>query len=282
MRFRTLSGVIFDMDGVLWRGDQPLDGLAELFRWLAESALPYALATNNSSKTPADYVAKLERMGVSGVPPERIVTAGTATAEALKRRYPAGTTVYVVGMGGIRQALDEAGFDLLPDDASAPPAQVVVCGVDFALTYDKLRLATLHIRRGADFYGTNPDRTFPTPEGLVPGAGSLLAALVAATDVTPTVIGKPHPPMFEMALAMLNAPAENVLMVGDRLDTDIQGAQAVGLRTALLLTGVTTPEMLATSDIWADVAYEDLPALLRAWAGDDWWQAQVRARRQRR
>jgi 4-nitrophenyl phosphatase len=279
MKFSTIRGVVLDMDGVLWRGDEPLPGLQALFTWLAENGTPYVLATNNSSKTPTDYVAKLARMGVDGVPEASIITSSIATASYMQTRYPAGTRVYILGMNGLRHALDEAGFDVTD---SMDEVQVVVSGIDFELTYDKLRRAALAIRAGADFIGTNGDLTFPAPEGLVPGAGSLLAALQAASGVSPTVVGKPYLPMFEAAVRMLGLEPAAALMVGDRLNTDIEGAQKVGMQTALVFTGVTQPDEMQTSDIWPDVAYEDLPALIRAWAGDDWWIAWQKAERQRR
>lgn len=277
MKFSSIAAVITDMDGVLWRGDEPLPGIVELFDWFRESATPFALATNNSSKTPADYAAKLARMGVHNIPESSIVTSATATAAYMQTQYPAGTRLHVVGMSSLRNALEDAGFELYDD--TAEPVQVVVSGVDFELTYDKLRRATFHIRAGADFVGTNPDKTFPTPEGLTPGAGSILAALATATDRQPLIIGKPGRPMFDAALALLRTPAEQTLMIGDRLDTDIDGARQVGLLTALVFTGITQPDDLTQGDSWPDAAYEDLPALLKAWAGDDWYRERVKARR---
>ena len=280
MKFTEIAAVVMDMDGVLWRGDEALPGLVEWFEWLREGDFPYALATNNSSKTQADYVNKLARMGVADVPEERIITSSVATAAYLGGRYPAGTRVFVLGMNGLRVALDGAGFDLA-EDADEPP-QLVVAGVDFDLTYARLRQAALYIRNGAEFYGTNPDRTFPTPEGQVPGAGSILAALQAATDREPVIIGKPEQPMLEAALELLDQPASKVLMIGDRLNTDIAGGQRAGMRTALVFSGVTTPELLtASKDVWPDVAYEGLPDIISAWAGHDWYREKVKARRGR-
>lgn len=280
MKFSKIAALVADMDGVLWRGDQALTGLHELFEWLHESRIPYILATNNSTNTRADYVAKLARLGVPGVSEDHIITSSTATADYMRQQYPAGTRVHIIGMKGLREVLEDAGFDL--DEKSLEPVRVVVSGADFELTYDKLKKAALYIRGGADFIGTNGDKTFPTPEGLVPGAGSLIAALMTATDRTPTMIGKPHAPMYEAALRQLNLPADQVLMLGDRLDTDIAGAQAVGMATALVFTGVTQPDDLMNQDVWADVAYEDLPALIRAWAGDDWYRARLKAKRSQR
>lgn len=260
MDLSTVAAVICDMDGVLWRGDEALPGLAAFFAMLHARGLPYILATNNSSKTPGDYVQKLARMNVEGIRESAIITSGTATVGYLQMHYPPGSAVHVLGGPGLKQLIDAAGYARV-DGA----ADVVVVGVDFDLTYDKLRRAVLAIRAGADFVGTNPDTTFPTPEGLVPGAGSILAALQAATDQTPVVIGKPHRPMFEIALRQLGSAAENTLMIGDRLQTDILGGQEAGLRTALLLTGVATREEAQNGSIRPDAVFVDLPDLLAGW-----------------
>lgn len=260
MDLSTVAAVICDMDGVLWRGDEALPGLAAFFAMLHARGLPYILATNNSSKTPGDYVQKLARMSVEGIRESAIITSGTATVDYLQMYYPPGSAVHVLGGPGLKQLIDAAGYARVEG-----AADVVVVGVDFDLTYDKLRRAVLAIRAGADFVGTNPDTTFPTPEGLVPGAGSIIAALQAATDQTPVVIGKPHRPMFELALRQLGSAAENTLMIGDRLQTDILGGQEAGLRTALLLTGVATREEAQNGSIRPDAVYVDLPDLLADW-----------------
>jgi 4-nitrophenyl phosphatase len=276
MNYDSISGIILDMDGVLWRDDLPMPGLHDLFVWLTERDIPYALLTNNSSKTQAQYVEKFERLGVFGVPEWRVLTSSIATAADLAARYAAGTSVYVVGMDGVRDALDAAGFDVVDEHA---PAEIVVAGIDTALTYAKIKRAADLVRAGAEFVGTNADLTFPAADGLNPGAGTVLAAIQAASGVAPRVIGKPARPMFEAALRLIGLNAGQMLMVGDRLDTDIAGAKEAGLPTALVLTGVTTPDMLAVSDIWPDVAYEDLSALVRAWAGDVWMIERARAKR---
>lgn len=276
MNFDTISGVILDMDGVLWRGEMALPGLDDAFAWLTERAVPYALLTNNSGKTQAQYIEKLARLGIHGVPAERILTSAVATADDLGRQYPAGTRVYVVGMDGLRHALDEAGFDIVDETSDA---EIVVAGIDTGLTYATLKHAADLVRSGAEFVGTNGDLTFPAADGLNPGAGTVLAAIQAASGVAPRVIGKPARPMFEAALRLLGTPAERTLMVGDRLDTDIAGAQGAGLATALVLSGITTPDVLATAGVWPDVAYEDLSALVRAWAGDAWMIERARAKR---
>lgn len=260
MNFNEIQAVIADMDGVLWRGDEPLPGMDRFFAFLHEAQLPFMLATNNSSKTRADYVAKLGRLGVTTVTEANIVTSGTATVDFLLREYPIGADVHVLGGAGLRQMLTEAGFPLVERGA-----EVVVVGLDFDLTYDKLKRAVLNIRAGARFIATNPDPTFPSPEGLIPGNGALVAAVQAATDTPPEVMGKPYPPMFQTALAATGTAPAHTLMIGDRLNTDIQGAAALGMPTALLLSGVTTPDDLATSAVQPTVAYEGIADVVRAW-----------------
>ncbi|MCL4248683.1 MAG: HAD-IIA family hydrolase [Anaerolineae bacterium] len=255
MTLANISGVVMDMDGVLWRGDVLLPGVHEWFSLLQTRAIPFALATNNSTKTPNDYVDKLARFGIGGVELHQIVTSSTTTVDYLRKHYPAGTTVFVVGGDGLRTLLVDAGFQLTDN------AQLVVAGLDPQLTYAKLKQATLLIRAGAEFIGTNDDRTFPTAEGLAPGAGSVLAAIQTATDQIPRTMGKPNAPMFEAALAILGTAPEQTLMIGDRLETDIAGAQRLGYRTALVLTGVATADDVAHGHIQPDAVYADLNTL---------------------
>ncbi|NWG16338.1 MAG: HAD-IIA family hydrolase [Chloroflexi bacterium] len=263
MNFRDIAGVIADMDGVLWRGSQPLPGLAAFFDFLRGVGIPIMLATNNSSQTPYTYLQKLTGMGVNGVAEDQIITSGTATADYLQAAYPPGTPVHVLGGDGLKQIIRQAGFPSGQDEA-----RVVVAGVDFDLTYAKLKHACALVRAGADFIGTNADATFPLPDGLAPGAGSILAAMATATGRQPTVIGKPGAPMFEMAMRRMGTAPENTLMIGDRLNTDIEGARRAGLKAALLLTGVTTREELAASPIQPDGVYNGLPDLMAAWQRD--------------
>lgn len=259
MNLSTIRGVVMDMDGVLWRGDQILPGVAAFFDFLRTRQLPFVLASNNSSKTPADYVAKLGGMGVSGVSAHQVVTSGTTTADYLQTHYPAGSAVHVLGGDGLRALVGGAGF-VLSDEAN-----IVVVGVDFNLTYDKLKRANYLLRAGADFIGTNDDATFPVADGLAPGAGSILAALKTASDRQPTIMGKPNQPMYDAALHVMGTERGETLMIGDRLNTDIQGAQAAGLLGALVLTGVATRESLLTSPVVPDGVFDDLPALMAAW-----------------
>ncbi|MCY3945345.1 MAG: HAD-IIA family hydrolase [Anaerolineaceae bacterium] len=261
MDLGDIRGVVSDMDGVLWRGDVPLPGLVPFFSLLQDKDLPWVLATNNSSKSRQDYVRKLAAMGVPDVPAENIVTSGTATAAWLRRRYAPGTRLHVFGGDGLRDELRNAGFCVADSDVSA-----VVAGLNRDLNYEELRLASDLIRNGACFVGTNPDTTFPAANGVAPGAGSLLAALAAASGVEPTIIGKPHPPMFEAALELLGTDASQTLMIGDRMNTDILGAARVGMRTALVMTGIASHNDLDNGAPGPDIICESLPSLTAALA----------------
>jgi 4-nitrophenyl phosphatase len=261
MDLRTIKAAVFDMDGVLWRGKEALPGLTELFEFLHERAIPYRLATNNSRRTQADYAAKLADLGVPNVPEENILTSGIVTASYLRTQYPAGTGLYVIGGPGLIHELTRAGFALRDHDVSA-----VVVGIDLEFTYNKARHAAKLIREGAAFIASNADRTIPLEDGLAPGAGSIVAMLQAATDCEPIVLGKPHPPMFETAMRQMNASPEVTMMVGDRLNTDIEGAKRAGMKAVLVLTGVNTREDAAAAPHQPDLIVEDLRELLRHWS----------------
>ncbi|MCM8750145.1 HAD-IIA family hydrolase [Thermomicrobiaceae bacterium CFH 74404] len=254
---RDVRALVFDMDGVLYRGNTRLPHVRELLAELDRRGLPYAMVTNNSTRTPAQYAEKLAGMGIS-TPPDRILTSSLVTRAWLEQQYPPGTRIYIVGMASLQQAI-------LGDGHFAPAesdAEVVVSGADFSLTYDKLRIATLAIRRGAHYVATNPDKTFPSEEGLIPGAGAIIAALVAATDVTPVVIGKPEPAIMLQAAALLGVEPAQVLAIGDRLDTDVLAGQRAGFRTALVLTGVATLSDVDDSHVRPDLVLPNLEPLV--------------------
>ncbi len=237
-----IDSLIVDLDGVLWRGDEMLPGVKGFFDYIHQAGTKVLLASNNSTARPEAVCRRLEQVGVQ-LPVSAVLTSAQTTADYLSRTLPAKAEILMIGEDGLEYALTQAGFSLV---GSARTAQAVVVGMDRGVTYEKLAEATLAIRNGAAFVGTNPDRTFPTPRGLVPGNGSLLAALQAATDRDPTIVGKPEKVYFELALERLGARAKTALMVGDRLDTDIQGGQAASLNTCLVLTGVTDQERACT------------------------------------
>lgn len=258
----NLHGLILDMDGVLWEGDRPLPGMPEFLSFLRAEEIRIILATNNASLTPESYVQKLARMGAE-VRREEIITSATATAEYLKSIARPGEKIFIIGEEGLTRAIEEAGLPMAePDDLHAA---YVVCGMDRGLTWQKLANATIHLRGGARFIGTNPDLTFPTERGIAHGNGAVLAALTAASGVKPTIIGKPFPSLFQMALLKMGIPKARVASLGDRLETDILGARKVGIHSILVLTGISSRKELRHSKIKPTLVVEDLPSLQRAW-----------------
>jgi 4-nitrophenyl phosphatase len=273
-----VRGLISDMDGVLWKDDTPIGNLHAVFDRIHSRGLEVTLATNNATKTVDEYLKKLRGFGVT-LEPWQIVNSSEATAQVLANKFGPKPThspsqqgrgdkeglghVFVIGENGIVTALRAKGFKPItdPNDETRPVA--VVSSFDRQLTFQKLRRATLHVRAGAVLYATNADRSFPTPDGLIPGAGSILAALETATDVKAIVIGKPSPFMMEIAMERMGLTKDDVLVVGDRLETDIAGGQAVKARTALVLSGVAT---LAQANGWKpkpDLIAKDLSELVK-------------------
>ncbi len=258
---QNIHALIIDIDGTLWRGNTPMPGLALFFDFLGQRDISFVIVTNNSVETPVQYQQKLAGFGVT-IQLDNILTCSLATADYL-RRQKKGATIYVIGESGLRQVMRQAGFTII-DDADRPVDAVVVGG-DTTLTYDKLKHAVLLIQRGACFIGTNPDLLVPTEEGLVPEAGTTLAAIQAATGIAPTVIGKPERVLFEMAVKKMDSHPHHTAMLGDRLDTDILGGQRVGLKTILVTTGVDNAQTIPQKGIWPDAVFSGLDELTDVW-----------------
>jgi 4-nitrophenyl phosphatase len=266
--FTKIRALIIDMDGVLWHGNQAIPGLTEFFQTLRELNLRFILATNNASHTPQQYVKKLAGMGVT-VELNEIMTSAMATAMYLAEQMnPAETRVFVVGEDGAIQALQEQGFILTGlyeiNGPTSKGADVVVCGKDHTITWDKLATATLNIRAGAKFIGTNGDNTLPTELGLIHGNGAILAALTTATGVSPTIIGKPEPIMYQQAIARLGADLTETIAIGDKLETDILGAVRTGIRSLMVLTGVSTEADLYALDYQPTWVMKDIRVVTEA------------------
>lgn len=256
----TARGLILDMDGVLWTDSAPIGNLPRIFKRIKELNLAVALATNNSTRTVDQYVERLRGFGVE-VEPWQIVTSALAVAEMISRQFPAGTPVFAIGEPGLFDALKAKNFEVLSTE-EAPRAEAVVVGIDRKVTFEKMAEATLLVRSGKPFFATNPDKTFPTPRGQIPGAGAWLSVIVTATEVEPMIAGKPFPYLLELALERLGSPKVVTYVVGDRLETDIAGGQALGCPTALVLSGVSTQ---AQAQAWTpkiDIVAVDLAALV--------------------
>ena len=258
LELHNLRGLVIDMDGVLWHGDTPMPGLHEFFDILRRKRIKFVLATNNNTQTPEGFIQKACKMGIDLLP-EQIVTAGVATVHYLRSRYPSGGRVHVVGEAALKGLISDAGFSLADSDV-----QAVVATMDRQLTYDMLKRATLLIRAGADFIGLNPDTSYPTPEGLVPGGGAILAAISAASDRQPLIIGKPESWMFRIALERMQLCPEETASLGDRLETDIAGGQRLGLKTILVLSGVSTAAELGSSPIQPTWVFSGIEQLAKA------------------
>ena len=255
-----IKALILDMDGVIWRADSPIGNLPEIFKRIEARGLKYVFATNNGTKTPDQYVATLEKLGVE-VSTQQVVTSALGTVHILAQRFRGGTKVFMIGEDGIRASLEEKGFDVLPVE-HAQEAQIVVMGIDREVNFNKMREATLLVRRGVPFYATNPDKTFPTPRGEIPGAGAWISVITTATGVEPIYAGKPFPFMMELSLERLGTKKEETLVVGDRLETDIAAGQAVGCPCALVLSGVSTKEQAEAWSPKIDLVADDLESLV--------------------
>jgi 4-nitrophenyl phosphatase len=261
--FSNIKALIIDMDGVLWHGSQPIAGLVEFFELLRAKDIRFILATNNASLTRDQYVNKLAKMGVT-VAAEQILTSGIATAIYLAERYqPSKTHVYVLGEDGATQPLAERGFILT--DLYDVTADIVVVGKDSTLTWDKLATATLNVRNGAVFIGTNGDTTLPTEHGITHGNGAILAAIQTGSDgIVPICIGKPEPIIYQQAMALLGVNLEETVALGDRLETDILGAVNTGIRSIMVLTGISSAADLVDSDYQPTWVLPDLQAVTAA------------------
>lgn len=229
--------VIFDLDGVVYLIDKPIPGAAEAVGRLRASGTSVAYATNNASRRAADVASLLTGMGVAAEPDEVLTSAGAAAA-VLAQRLPAGAPVLVVGADALRAEVTDAG--LRPVSTAEEKPEAVVQGFGPEVGWKALAEAVLAVRAGATWVATNTDRTLPSPRGPLPGNGSLVAVLRTALDREPDlVVGKPQPGLFTTAASLCGA--ERPLAVGDRLDTDIQGAVGAGMDSVLVLTGVSGP-----------------------------------------
>ena len=256
-RYRSVA---FDLDGTIYLEDEVVPAAPRAVRGVRELGVRVAFVTNNAIRPPAAVVEKLSRLGVKATV-EEVLTSSQAVVHLLGGAPGLlGKGVLVVGGAGLREALTGAGARLLDPDAWRS-AEIVVAGLDPDLSYARVRAASLAIAAGARFVGSNPDASLPTPEGPWPGAGSVLALLSATTGARPEIAGKPQRALFETVAAALGPGPR--LMVGDRVDTDLAGAQALGWVTALVLTGVTRPRALLDAEVVPDHLLADVGGLLQ-------------------
>ncbi len=263
MKLDTLSTLLLDGDGVLWHGNQPAPGLAHFFDVLRARGIAWALLTNNSTNDVTEYIAKFNGFGIDALPGQ-MFSSGTVTVAYVSGHFPHGSELYVIGESGLKGSLASAGFAVCDGDRPPQNAAAVVTGLDRQITYARLEIAMQLIRAGVPWIATNPDPTIPTPDGLAPGAGSIIAALETASGAQPLMIGKPQPHIYHAAIQGMYADPAATAVVGDRLDTDILGAKRAGIAAILVMGGVTTDAILESSDIVPDAVFGGIDVLADA------------------
>ncbi|MDH5816211.1 MAG: HAD-IIA family hydrolase [Candidatus Nezhaarchaeota archaeon] len=227
-----VKGLIVDLNGSVYVGDKPISGVPEALKELKRKGIKILFLTNNTTKTPQEYQQKLENMGIR-VALNEILTSSMIAASYIKRTYGP-SKVYVIGTKALEEVLRSYGHEVV-----ASNSDIVVVGLDFDFNYQKLLKASREIRRGAKFIATNIDATIPVEGDIMPGAGSIVKAVEVASGVKPLVVGKPSKIALKEALRCLKLKPEEILVVGDRLETDIKMGRKFKCLTALVLTGVT-------------------------------------------
>lgn len=252
---------IIDLDGVVYLLNEPINGAVEAIACLQKWGAPFVFLTNNSVATPEQYVERLGRFGIK-VEPWQVVTSSQALGKYLDLNYRVkGKSALAIGEDGLVRELESRGLRLVAA-AEAGKVDFVFVGWDREFNFEKLKAAATAIRGGAEYIATNADATYPTPNGLWPGAGSMVAAVSTGSGREPFVAGKPNPLMVELALERMGVAPAGALMVGDRLDTDIKAGIEAGVDTALVLTGVSSSEEIERTGIRPTRVAESLSALV--------------------
>ena len=235
---------MIDLDGTIYRGKEKIPAAKRFIERLQEHDIPFLFVTNNSTQAPIKVVENLANNFDIHVKEENVYTSALATADYIADLDKDKRSVYVIGEVGLKQAILDRGFRF----EETNPDYVVV-GLDYDVTYHKFELATLAIKRGAKFIGTNADTNLPNERGLVPGAGSVIALVECSTQQKATYIGKPETIIMEKALERLGLPKDEVVMVGDNYMTDIKAGINFGIDTMLVYTGVSTRELVRKQEI---------------------------------
>ncbi|HLX41563.1 MAG TPA: HAD-IIA family hydrolase [Ktedonobacteraceae bacterium] len=232
-----IKNYLTDMDGVILRGSTLIPGAAEFIQRLRTNDIPFLILTNNSQYTQRDLQVRLAYMGLE-VPAEAIFTSALATAQFLHDQRPGGRA-FAIGESGLTTALHDIGYVLTDQEP-----EYVVLGETTSYSFERITRAIRFVAAGARFIATNPDVMGPGEGGIVPATGAVAALISAATGIKPYYVGKPNPLMMRTALRTLNAHSEDSVMIGDRMDTDMVAGIESGLRTILVLTGVTSREQV--------------------------------------
>lgn len=241
---KKYAGYMIDLDGTIYRGKEKIPAAKRFIERLQEHDIPFLFVTNNSTQAPIKVVENLANNFDIHVKEENVYTSALATADYIADLNKDKRSIYVIGEVGLKQAILDKGFHF----EETNPDYVVV-GLDYDVTYHKFELATLAIKRGAKFIGTNADTNLPNERGLVPGAGSVIALVECSTQQKATYIGKPETIIMEKALERLGLPKDEVVMVGDNYMTDIKAGINFGIDTMLVYTGVSTRELVRKQEI---------------------------------
>ena len=266
---RYVRGILIDIDGTLMKGKQMIEGSIEFLDYLETEKIPYLIVSNNT-KAPGRYVDFFKDKGLS-ISEDHILTC-TSTTKSYLIDNKGIKTAYVIGKDDLIEAVEGAGVRILTDAGGVDigdVADVVIVGGDFNLNYTKLKDAVLHLQNGARLIGSNGDMLIPTEEGLVPEAGMTMAALEAGSGIEPIILGKPETYFFKIAVnRLMKSEAmdlEQVVILGDRLDTDIKGALEYGIKSILVKTGVDDQSSIEKKGIYPDLVVEDLVELKNLW-----------------
>lgn len=249
---------LFDMDGTLYLGNQLFPFTKSLLTAIKTAGKRHVFMTNNSSKSVSDYVKKLENMGIQASEKD-FLTSSQATAVYLKMTYP-GKSLYVCGTESLKTELRKEGFTVTE---TLDEVDVVVMGFDTELTFKKLEdVCKLLLSRDLPYVATNPDYVCPTEFGSVPDCGSVCDMIFNATGKRPVVIGKPQAAMPKLAMEKCNVSPQKTAVIGDRIYTDVKSGINAGAVSILVLSGETTEEILAASDIKPDLVLQSAEELL--------------------
>jgi len=250
------SAYIFDLDGVVYRGDTLINGALETISYLQKTGHRVIFLTNNATSTRCNVAKKLVGLGIL-CSENDVINSAYGTAVYILNTYGK-SVIYPIGEQGLLDELLGQGHTIV-DDTNA---EIVVAGLDRKFTYEKLAKGLANITNGAIFIATNTDALLPTEDGFLPGAGSIVSSVATASGIEPVVVGKPHKLIMDIVLWHLKIAAHECVMVGDRLDTDILGGVNAGMRTMLVLTGVETPESIKKSTISADIVTDSIADII--------------------
>ena len=252
---KDIKAVLFDLDGTVYCGDDPIPGAAEFIDRLRQSTIDYLFVTNRGNRTPEEVAEQLRAMGISSSR-DNILTSAQVAASHIGP----GKRVYVIGETGVEQALNEIGSTVADDNVDA-----VIVSYDRQFDYEKLLKGLRHIKTGAAFVATNGDAVITLEDGIAPESGPLVAALENASGIPATIMGKPQAAMIDSAIDTLGCKKSECIIIGDNLETDILAGNNAGIDSALILTGVSTradAAVCAYPPTWIVENYGELEDLL--------------------